>query len=58
MRKKMTVFIVTVNLWEATETLGVFSTSLKAEAFVATLRESDRINSEISDFEITDFVVV
>jgi hypothetical protein len=48
----MTVFIVTVNLWEATETLGVFSTREKAEAFVSTMEESERINSHITPFVV------
>ena len=48
----MTVYIVTVNLWEATDTLGVFSTRELAEAFVSTLEESDRINSEITSFVV------
>ena len=48
----MTVFIVTVKVWDDVETLGVFSTREKAEAFVSTMEKVDRINSEITSFVV------
>jgi hypothetical protein len=48
----MTVFIVTVKAWDDVETVGVFSTREKAEAFVSTLEKTDRINSEITSFVV------
>ena len=53
MDKEMTnVFVVTVNVWDDVETVGVFSTREKAEAFVSTMEEVDRINSEITEFAV------
>ena len=46
----MTVFIVTVKVWDDTEIMGVFSTREKAEAYIATLEETHRINSEITEW--------
>ena len=48
----MTVFIVTVKVWDDVETVGVFSTREKAEAFVSTMERVDRINSEITSFVV------
>lgn len=55
----MTVFIVTVKAderwgsqWDDVETVGVFSTREKAEAFVDTLDKVDRINAEITSFVV------
>jgi hypothetical protein len=55
----MTVFIVTVKAWDDTEgqadrveTVGVFSTRERAEAFVSALDKVDRINSEITSFVV------
>jgi len=53
MDKEMTnVFVLTVKVWDDVETVGVFSTREKAEAFVSTMEEVDRINSEITEFAV------
>lgn len=46
------VFVVTVNVWDDVETVGVFSTREKAEAFVSTMEEVDRINSEVTEWTV------
>ena len=45
-----TVFIVTVKVWDDTDIMGVFSTREKAEAYIATLKETDRFNSELTEW--------
>lgn len=46
----MTVHIVTLQLWEDVEILGVFDTIGKADDFVSTLNETDRINTRINTY--------
>jgi hypothetical protein len=46
----MTVHIVTLQLWEDVEILGVFGDIGKADDFVATLPETDRINARVNTY--------
>jgi len=46
------VFVVTVTEWEDTVTMGVFSTREKAEAFVSTLDEEDRLGSDVTEWVV------
>jgi len=46
------VFVVTVEEWEDTVTMGVFSTREKAEKFVTTLDDSDREFAEVTEWVV------
>jgi hypothetical protein len=48
----MTVHIVTLQLWDDVEILGVFDNIGKADDFVATLPESDQINTTINTYMV------
>lgn len=48
----MTVYVVTVNHWDYTEVVGVYSTEVLAKQAIARLGKSDRAGAEITAYEV------